>query len=657
MKFTKIILSIILLILIAPAIHARTTNLTEAINMVTAGSYISAGLPNTNFDGASTLEATYDSDTVGNRYMYFLMINLSKYPSFSTITKADITYSYLGVWKSSGVSESASYKIEGFICNDTDGFPAATITWNNYATYITNCSSSAFYSKPQNATDNFWRNLNLTDYLKNYNHDIFVIQVYATSDTTMRGETFHSIFNTYKPKFNITDTNRFRIFPFDAYYDNSINATAIIAGKGTFTATNGEIITNITRDSGILVNITLTSNYGVGYHNLTISNYNVSSDKNAYMTPLGTYWNFTIYKESDQTKFNVNETNSTQLTIVCPSKTITADYNLTANNNKLVLSNNTIDCVWDFVKLDMVYPSAEYFRTFMPSMTTYHIPLYMADLNAETAVQIIFSLNDLTGDYEDGTLEVRKTITGGPISILEQSWDIENKISTYLIKNQLYTLVLKDNEDNERSIGSFFADEAGSKTITVPEINYLIDSGFGDKLNYNFNTQTYNGSLIQLSYSDDENSTTYINFTVYNGSNPTQQLYTTSTTNKGDVTFGWAVANSNKSYLVCFESQTGQVGNFNECKVYGGHEEFGDFSAWSSEEATKFKAWFSLIFILILIMLFNSRITVGLTLATIFLVIFMSIKWLDLGTYWNYAIVSFFGLCAVFVFFIEGDKP
>jgi len=294
--------------------------------------------------------------------------------------------------------------------------------------------------------------------------------------------------------------------------------------------------------------------------NITVN----SSEKDIRKYYYSTY-QFNILNEVDGEPFNISSTDSTTVQIRCPNSSQTQIFN---SYNK----SFAIDCSWRTIKLNVQYPTDSYFRTVIPPFTDRDIDLYALNLDEVLTYQVNLKLNDLTGRYQDGYARVNTYVNGSQEQITSQYFDIEDKVTIYLLKDQTYTLCLyTEDGENTRCLGEFIADSAGTKTITVPQLNLVTgdENAIGDE------TVTYwdnTNATIKATHQSAEKTTIY--FSVNNQANTT--IYNVSTTATTG-TFTFQKADVNSTYTACITTKAG----YSDCRVmpptYGDYLGFGEY--------------------------------------------------------------------------------
>lgn len=441
-------------------------------------------------------------------------------------------------------------------------------------------------------------------------------------------------------------------------YQSTLNITAVNILNGTvLTVFNG---------STPLQSFTTTNGTGVLYlkagdYNLTISgNSGYSSQINpvtmealtsvlfqANLSPLLT---FRFIREKTNTGFNVTSHNIT-LYIYCPSNT----------TSQTVTSNTTIvpiGCQWSFMQVTVQNGANSYFRTLIPGYSETSINWYLVDLVFDTAVETILRLNDLTGQYYNGSITVNKFINNSNVDIIEQLWDLENKVTLYLLRDALYSLTINAPAgQSTRNLGYLVADTASDKTITLPVIEISPTVILGGLVNYAFNV---NDTLNFLSYNDTSATTSNITFTVYNGTNSSKIIYQVSNTNVGSATFTY-VPTSVEPTITCFTALIGAIPDpVTQCYSYLTPITVGNFSNYpppEDKQITNILAILGMLALSLAIYAGSRSEALACFIATIAAFMFITWGWLDLGsptlnTTW--LIIS--GVITALAFYIEVDR-
>lgn len=377
--------------------------------------------------------------------------------------------------------------------------------------------------------------------------------------------------------------------------------------------------------------------------------YSSNGYENKNQTPtdviLNPWVNFTLLKETDNTAFNVSETPSTKMHIYCTNDTI--EHTFTDNSETIAVS-----CPWELIKIDAVYNTSSYYRTLIPARTDRDINFYMLNLLDDISLQIILILNDLTGEFSEGSAIIRKYIGGETRDIIEQEFDVEDKVVLYLLQNAIYTLVMKTSAGEERNLGNFIADIAEEKTITTPPIEFYPTATLHTVISWQW---SFNISPLKLQYNDTSTTDT-ITFTVWNASNTSHVLYTTTSTDVSFITFSYPTA-ANVSYIACFNAMTSE-GEVYDCRGYWQESSVTEWSGFDAETQKNWKMGISVFFLVFIFFIFGSgHQTICLAMISLFMWVFINWRWLDFGSaYTNYAILSISVVITILTFYMEGDR-
>jgi len=154
-----------------------------------------------------------------------------------------------------------------------------------------------------------------------------------------------------------------------------------------------------------------------------------------------------------------------------------------------------------------------------------------------------FIINDYAGQYLDIELFIMKNIEGAQLVIHSDQIDAENKMSTYLIENDEYILVLKSSNNPDNVLGFYGADLTGSKEITVTTSN--VDTSVDSIIGTGITAITYitgNSSTLQANafYTDENSNTTSVKWDLllFNTTNESlQEFYTATISGSSSIVF------------------------------------------------------------------------------------------------------------------------
>ena len=402
-----------------------------------------------------------------------------------------------------------------------------------------------------------------------------------------------------------------------------------------------------------------------GFHKFNVSStsypilsftYTISALENlTFQANVSPRFQFYLRREADNSVFDVAGTNTTKLNIFCPNKNIVITFrNQTYSSTQ---ENITMDCPYTFMKMDVSYPASSYFRSLIPEKSEQNITWWLLDLNQDTGVQINVQLVDLTGEFLNGILRVKRAIDKNTEDIIEQFFDIESSVVLYLLKDAFYTISVKDSSGaNERQLGTMIADAAGTKTITLPSIPFYPDKVFYDNISwaYTFNTSS---SILRLQYEDKTTNTSLLQWKIYNGTNATITLLQTfsSTNPTGDVTFTYNGVVGNQTYFTELHIEHNLLDfNITESRTFGDYSGYQlGFVGFKPEDTKNIKLYASIIFLVVWGLLFSARHAgLGLTSTFIWVVILKWIGWFPISAVW----LGLIGLIAFFGWIVEAMK-
>jgi len=422
--------------------------------------------------------------------------------------------------------------------------------------------------------------------------------------------------------------NELTIYAEDTLIGTTIENFNVSTSFGTYTTTNGSILLKM-----------LEGNYSIEMASITFENktknYTAETlQKNNMTFYLERFFIFNIYDETTGEFFNTNETESTRFSYYCKSgETLTYDVNVTDNQNSIYLP---VGCNWDFIMLNIKYSDTSYYRTLIPGQYESTIDWYMLDINEVLGVQITFKLNDLVGIYEDGSLIVKTSVNDTEVIITKQNFDAESKVTTYLIKDNYYTLSLESSDGTStRNIGYIIPESAGEKTIMVPEISFMPEKKVGNSITWNWGAET-----ISLDYQDTLQETSQINFTVYNSTKEKTILYNTiENSPTKDNRFSY-IPEQNASMVACFTAVIPN-GTVSDCHTYYDFAEgkFGNIPTFTEEKQKKVFNLLMLIVVFIIIVAAGQFFPEAMLFSGFMFLVLIQAGVFDMGATRNYGIL------------------
>lgn len=423
-----------------------------------------------------------------------------------------------------------------------------------------------------------------------------------------------------------------------------------------YSTTNGYMLIPF-KAGTFTLNIT-TSTYPLKQYTISLS----ALQNLTFTANLSPQFQFYLKREADNSNFDVLGTNTTILTIYCPTKNIIITFkNLTFNSTQ---QNTTIDCPFTLMKMDITYSDSSYFRTLIPEYNQQNVTWWLLDLNVDIGVQKIIELVDLTGDWSNGLIRITRAIGQNNEDMIEQFFDVSTAVTLYLLKDALYTVVLVNNDGTEeRQLGTMIADTAGTVTITYPNLPFYPEQTYlEDNLSWSYScpfqqcAPPFNTSsqILRLQYQDSTMQTTSATWTVYNGSSQGSILQTFTSTSS-NFSFTFQPTRANDTYYTTFFLQHALLDyNVTETRFFGGGIEVpGELPGWSGTEEANLKKWISGTFLLIWSMLFSAyHAGIGMVTTFGFAVIFKSKGWFPI----NYVWLSLIGFVAIVGFIWEAKR-
>ena len=465
-------------------------------------------------------------------------------------------------------------------------------------------------------------------------------------------------FNRSFPNINITNAGSFegdlfqsvlKLIALDGLNNNTILSFTAVTNQSSDSTTTGELLILI-RSGTYQLNVTAT-----GFDKL-VTNFTIGTlSNNSLNVTMGSIFDFRLIREETNTPFNFNGTNTTELNIFCPNETIRINFSATNNVSQM------INCQFTLMQIVVDYGAlGSYFRTLIPPFSQKNITWYLIDLIAgDTAIQKVIQLVDLTGDFAEATLRVKRGIPGETTlkTIIEQQFDISNEVNLFLVKDAIYIINI-ENDEEDIALGNLIPTEAGTQTITLPKIDFVPDeTTLGGDISWSYTLNITQG-ILRVQYVDTTNLTTLVRFTVRNGSSPTlNQLFQAESNNNATVTITFNQALANNTYITELFFEHPGLSNFTELRTFyeffAGTQSALNLEGWTSEEQSVFKKWIAWIFLAVWGMFWSRRyIGIGMTTMIIWLWIFRTLKWVEVPA----IVFGFVALLAVVGWIVEAMK-
>jgi hypothetical protein len=413
--------------------------------------------------------------------------------------------------------------------------------------------------------------------------------------------------------------------------ESTITSFKVQVNNTNYTSVSSEVNLNLSK--GLAEIFTYADGYEFNVSNFTISG-NTTHSMNFTMSKV---LEFNIIREATNEPFDFSQEENMTMTVYCSGASQL--FNVTSNN-----FTEDISCSFDSIVLSHQNGTQAYFRSLIPTYNQTLVKWYTLDLNYDTGVQILINLVDLTGEYSTGIIRAKRYFDSTLAEIIEQNFDIEDSVNLYLLKSTRYTLEVCNDDGACRSLGEIISDVAEEKTMFIPNIDfYPTESLLGNLIQYDINWTPNN--RIQLTYEDDSENTTYVEFLVYNGSNTTHLYYNnTVVTSSLTATYVIPAAYYNTSFIACVVAHHPDLTDLiRHCEAFQEYEDdFGHWEGFNETEQYKVKFWGSLLFLVLIGLLFSKySIEAGLTAVNFFLWLFIQFRWLITGnSVYDYTILG-----------------
>ncbi len=451
-------------------------------------------------------------------------------------------------------------------------------------------------------------------------------------DIEFRSNQTGGYFNRTFSSINLTDAGSFKadifqsiinIFIIDGLTNLTVSEFTAVTNRSTGSTTIGSLAILI-KNGSFSLNVT-----ALGFDKL-VTNFSIGTlQNNTLNLSMGSVFTINLIRESTNTIFDFNSTNSTTVNVFCPNETIVLKFNTSSNISQIINCKFTLmQAVVDYGEL------GSYFRTLIPSFSNKNITWYLIDLKAgDTAIQRIIKLLDLTGEFAESILTVQRSIGGAIRTMIEQKFDISSNVNLFLVKDVLYSISI-DNGVKDIILGNLIPTEAGTQTITLPKIKFVPEETvLGDNVSWSY-TFNITQAILRLQYEDKTNKTDLVRFTIFNDTGVTglKQLFQTESTNNASVTITFNQILGNITYVTELFVKHQVLINFSESRIFydPGQASIIDFDGWTTQQQTDFKKWFTWLFLGFWGLMFSRRyMGIGMTSLVVWLWLFRTWKWID----------------------------
>lgn len=176
--------------------------------------------------------------------------------------------------------------------------------------------------------------------------------------------------------------------------------------------------------------------------------------------------------------------------------------------------------------------SAYHNRTVVIEDITKQSDVYLLNKN-ESSVEVRFTLQDLTGEFEgnNATLFVQKPVnrTGTPTwtTMHGDQFGVEG-VTTDLVEGERYRLIVKNEDNDVRILGSYVADVTESVQLTIGTVEAVPDTS-SEAFTYNASYMNSTTNYVKFEYNDTLNITDSVSVTIHEFGNESNVLFANQT--------------------------------------------------------------------------------------------------------------------------------
>ncbi len=373
---------------------------------------------------------------------------------------------------------------------------------------------------------------------------------------------------------------------------------------------------------------------GFGAQNITVratsSTYNSWFVTSIFSNLFGTY-DLLIMDELRNVTFDWSLVEFANLTAFCPTTEL--NFDITKNLTETI----DIGCDFDYIRFRMKLhnQSIPHFRTLIPEFSDTLVTFYMMDnitRNPDTnTVDLKLIIEDLTGNFLNGIVHIKKAINGSIVDIIDKQTDAQGAIDAYLILNERYRLSIESADGRiTKTLGDLII-RSLSETEIVLRISELdIFPPLVDFITWRF-IANQTELFINFTYNDTLFLTNSVTFNVYNITDPTDRvLLFTETQNVFNASFSFTGLLFNNTYLAEFVADHQIFGEISETRIFIFTDRLFPIGLFELEPI-----WYQIISIFLIMMtalLFGARAAPwGVVVVAIEAGFFVLVGWLDLS--------------------------
>lgn len=350
----------------------------------------------------------------------------------------------------------------------------------------------------------------------------------------------------------------------------------------------------------------------------------------AGFTNLFATYNIILMDELRNITFDMSLVDFANLTAFCPDSE--PDFDITKNFTETV----EIGCEFDYLKLELKLfnQSASHFRTLIPDFDAENVTFYMIDNITknpdENFIDVKLIFQDLTGNFLNGIVHIRKALNGSIIDIIDKNLDAQGAINAYLVINERYRLFIESVDGTEiRNLGDLIIRSLTDTEIILTISDLDIFPPIEDNILWRF-TANQSELFINFTYNDTLSQTNSVTFNVYNVTDPSDRVLVFSDTQAGSiVNFSFSTAAFDNTYLAEFIADHQVFGDISETRIFIFTERLFPIGLLELEPI-----WYSIISIFLIMMtalLFGARAAPwGAAVVAIEAAFFVMIGWLEI---------------------------
>lgn len=254
-------------------------------------------------------------------------------------------------------------------------------------------------------------------------------------------------------------------------------------------------------------------------------------------------FNVSILDEMTGDEFDIAGSDSVVLSFFCANET--QNVTITSQGQEV-----NVLCVIDEVRITVTEAADEIIRYLVPITNQGDLNFYVYNSTEETDVTQNWLYFDVTGLYENGIVVVTKVIFDlGERTMIEKIIDSESKTTLFLVVGEKYCFsVFDSNRANERDLGCMDADTDAEKRISISTIPFAPDQAIAYEDVFVAFSWDKDAEIIQGLYNDTLDLTNIVTFTIYNATNSSHILFTSSSTSSV-VTFTYNGVDVNGTYV------------------------------------------------------------------------------------------------------------